>query len=37
MRSLDWRARNVTPMGKMPDAILKEIRAAVRTFAGIPR
>jgi mRNA interferase MazF len=37
MRSLDWRARNATPMGKLPDTILKEIRAAVRTFAGIPR
>ena len=37
MRSLDWRARNATPMGKMPDTILNEVRAAVRIFAGIPR
>ena len=37
LRSLDWQARNVVPMGKMPDPILKEVRAAVRTCAGIPR
>jgi mRNA-degrading endonuclease toxin of MazEF toxin-antitoxin module len=35
-RSLDWRIRGVTFLGRMPDAVLAQVREAIRTLAGIP-
>jgi len=35
MRSLDWQARNPTPIGKAPDSILLEVREIVGSIAGI--
>ena len=37
MRSLDWRVRKATYLGRMPDDVLLQIRGVVRTIAGIPR
>ena len=37
MRSLDWRVRNASYLGRMPDPILTQIRGVVRTIAGIQR
>jgi mRNA interferase MazF len=35
MRSLDWRARNATLIGRAPDDILVEVREIVGAIAGI--
>ena len=35
LRSLDWRVRNAVFLGRMPDAVLAEIREIVRAIAGI--
>lgn len=37
MRSLDWRARKASFLGRMPDAVLGQIREVIRAIAGIPR
>jgi mRNA interferase MazF len=35
MRSLDWRIRNAVLIGRVPDAILDEVREIVSSIAGI--
>jgi mRNA interferase MazF len=35
MRSLDWRVRNAVHLGRVPDAVLAQIREVVGTIAGI--
>ena len=35
MRSMDWRARRVTFVGRAPDEILLEVREVVATIAGV--
>jgi mRNA interferase MazF len=37
MRSLDWRMRKATYVGRMPDDLLLQIRGVVRTIAEIPK
>lgn len=37
MRSLDWRARKVLYLDRMPDDLLAQVRGVVRTIAGIPK
>jgi mRNA interferase MazF len=37
MRSLDWRVRKATYLGRMPGEVLLQIRGVVRTIAGIPK
>jgi mRNA interferase MazF len=37
MRSLDWRVRKASYLGRMPDNILLQVRGVVRTIAGIPK
>jgi mRNA interferase MazF len=37
MRSVDWRVRNAVFQGRMPDAVLDQVREVVRKFAGIAR
>ena len=34
VKSLDWRARNAAPKGRVPDAVLAEVRAKVRALIG---
>jgi len=34
IKSLDWRARNATRKGRVPDAVLAEVRAKVRVLIG---
>jgi mRNA interferase MazF len=36
LRSLDWRIRNAAFLGRMPEAVLAQVREVVRTIAGIP-
>jgi mRNA-degrading endonuclease toxin of MazEF toxin-antitoxin module len=35
MRSLDWKARKTSYLGRMPDDLLAQVRGVVRTIAGI--
>jgi len=35
LRSLDWRIRNAAFLGRMPEAVLAQVREVVRTIAGI--
>jgi hypothetical protein len=35
MRSLDWRIRNAVFLGRMPDAVLAQVREVVKMIAGI--
>ena len=37
MRSLDWRVRKASYLGRMPDNVLLQVRGVVRTIAGIPK
>lgn len=37
MRSLDWKVRKASYLGRLPDDILVQVRGVVRTIAGIPR
>jgi len=37
MRSLDWRMREVSYFGHMPDEVLTQVRGVVRTIAGISK
>jgi mRNA interferase MazF len=37
MRSLDWKARKASYLGRLPDDILVQVRGVVKTIAGIPR
>ena len=37
MRSLDWQVRKAAYVGRMPEAILAQIREVVAAIAGIPR
>jgi mRNA interferase MazF len=37
MRSLDWRVRQATYLGRLPDEVLLQVRGVVRTIAGIPK
>jgi mRNA interferase MazF len=37
MRSLDWRVRNASYLGRMPDDVLLQVRGVVRTISGIPK
>jgi len=37
MRSLDWRVRKTSYLGRMPDNVLLQVRGVVRTIAGIPK
>jgi mRNA interferase MazF len=37
LRSLDWRVRNAAFMGRMPDAVLAQVREVIRIISGIPR
>jgi len=37
MRSLDWRARQATYLGRLPDDVLLQVRGVVRTIAGISK
>jgi mRNA interferase MazF len=34
IKSLDWRARRATRKGRVPDAVLTEVRAKVRALIG---
>ena len=34
IKSLDWRARRATRKGRVPDAVLAEVRAKVRALIG---
>ena len=37
MRSLDWKTRKASYLGRMPDHVLAQVRGVVRTIAGIPK
>lgn len=37
MRSLDWRVRKASYLGRMPDDVLLQLRGVLRTIAGIPK
>jgi mRNA interferase MazF len=35
MRSVDWRVRGASYIGRVPDEVLVQVRGVVRTLAGI--
>jgi len=37
VRSLDWRVRKASYLGRVPDNVLLQVRGVVRTIAGIPK